>query len=319
MLCAVRAELSSIVCLSLIAGFLSFIPKASACSCAMPGSPAEEYEQSAAVFLGTPFLVKADGEWGNKVYFTVQKFWKNPGQRTVVVYTGSNSALCGYEFSTTGERYLVYARKDAAGNLSTDICGRTVQESNAGEDLAFLKSLESTPGPAPSPVFHDVPLSHPSAAAIAFVHAKEVVKGYPDGTFRPSQTINRAEFAAMIARAIAPAEEIDGCPLTADFSYALSDVPSGSWFEGPVCLLRVKGAIQGYADRTYRPHSTIRLEEAAKIIVTVYGYPTGTGMTWYGPYILALRERDALPAGTAVGQPITRAQMAEILYSLFAG
>lgn len=46
--------------------------------------------------------------------------------------------------------------------------------------------------------FSDVPFNHLNAETIDYVQANGIVSGYPDGTFRPDQTINRAEFVKII-------------------------------------------------------------------------------------------------------------------------
>ncbi|MEK7563157.1 MAG: S-layer homology domain-containing protein, partial [Patescibacteria group bacterium] len=46
--------------------------------------------------------------------------------------------------------------------------------------------------------FSDVSSTHPNAEAIAYVKAEGIVSGYPDGTYRPNQTINRAEFVKFV-------------------------------------------------------------------------------------------------------------------------
>lgn len=48
--------------------------------------------------------------------------------------------------------------------------------------------------------FKDVPNAHWAKAAIADAVRAGIVTGYPDGTFRPSKTITRAEVASMLSR-----------------------------------------------------------------------------------------------------------------------
>jgi len=53
---------------------------------------------------------------------------------------------------------------------------------------------------ATSQVFADVPLSHWAAKYVNLAAKLGIVKGYPDGTFKPSSKVTRAEGLAMIAR-----------------------------------------------------------------------------------------------------------------------
>ena len=50
--------------------------------------------------------------------------------------------------------------------------------------------------------YSDVPSNHWAAEAIKAVAGAGIMSGYPDGTFRPEQTVTRAELAAAIAKYI---------------------------------------------------------------------------------------------------------------------
>ena len=50
--------------------------------------------------------------------------------------------------------------------------------------------------------FKDVPDTHWAAKAIEELSDKGIIKGYEDGTFKPEQSVTRAEVAVMISRAL---------------------------------------------------------------------------------------------------------------------
>lgn len=50
--------------------------------------------------------------------------------------------------------------------------------------------------------FPDIPTNHFAKEAIESIAGAGVIQGYPDGTFRPNQTITRAEFSVLIDRII---------------------------------------------------------------------------------------------------------------------
>ncbi|MGI0082397.1 MAG: hypothetical protein ACREAG_03720 [Nitrosopumilaceae archaeon] len=56
------------------------------------------------------------------VKFDVQRVWKGPIEKTIIVSTAISSASCGYEFQE-GETYLVYAY--GKESLQTGLCTRT--------------------------------------------------------------------------------------------------------------------------------------------------------------------------------------------------
>lgn len=117
--------------------------RAFACSCMMPGPPAEAAAQSEAVFSGTVSEV-APGANGVLVTFDVDNVWKGPSGPQLTLATASDSASCGYSF-VAGEQYLVYANPQD-GQLATGLCSRTAPIANAADDLAALGA-----GQAPNP------------------------------------------------------------------------------------------------------------------------------------------------------------------------
>lgn len=93
-----------------------------------------------------------------------------------------------------------------------------------------------------------------------------IIEGYPDGTLRPNNPINRAE-ALKILLLTANADRI-----LAEFGSSnlppatFPDVPSNSWFAEHVAKGQALGLIEGYPDGTFRPEQPITRAEAAKLI-----------------------------------------------------
>lgn len=120
-----------------------------ACSCAVPASPLEAMEQSAAVFEGTvvsikeKFKIMQSSADPVQATFQVGARWKGEVGEKVTVTTALSGASCGFEF-TKGERYIVYAGgEEAAGEggtakLTVSLCSRTALFSGAEEDLNEL-------------------------------------------------------------------------------------------------------------------------------------------------------------------------------------
>ena len=57
--------------------------------------------------------------------------------KEVTVSTGSDSALCGYNFEV-GQSYLIYAGGVDVKNLQTNICTRTAKFAAAKADVKVL-------------------------------------------------------------------------------------------------------------------------------------------------------------------------------------
>jgi len=93
---------------------------------------------------------------------------------------------------------------------------------------------------------------------------KGYISGYPDGTFKPDNTITRAEFIKIMTSVVGIA------PITTGES-KFSDVASADWFFGYVQAAVEKGLIGGYPDGTFQPNNPITRQEAAKIVVKAGG------------------------------------------------
>ena len=86
-----------------------------------------------------------------------------------------------------------------------------------------------------------------------------VVNGYADGTFRPNNSITRAEFAAIIVRLFMLKSDDD---LTAGFV----DV-QGHWAKNDIAILSEYGIVKGYQNGSFRPNATITREEMITIVM----------------------------------------------------
>jgi S-layer homology domain len=120
----------------------------------------------------------------------------------------------------------------------------------------------------PVPVFTDID-SHWTKACILQLAERNIVKGYPDNTFRPDGTITRAEFAALVFT-VFPDALIVRSPLS------FSDVPEGYWAKAAVEWAYQRGFFSGYPDQTFRPDQPIPRVQAIAVLATALGYPFPT-------------------------------------------
>jgi hypothetical protein len=89
---------------------------------------------------------------GRTITLALEAIWRGDREAELTLTTGRPYSGCGVDFQV-GERYLVYAYINGAGNLMTHRCSRTVQLSYAGEDLALFG-----PGEPPLPA-DDAPIA----------------------------------------------------------------------------------------------------------------------------------------------------------------
>jgi hypothetical protein len=107
--------------------------------------------------------------------------------------------------------------------------------------------------------FTDVENERWSNRAISTLFNADIITGYPDGTFRPSDPITRAEFATIAAKF--DELELGGTSKFTDIS--------GHWAEDYIISSELKGWINGYPDLTFRPEQDITRAEAMTLINNV--------------------------------------------------
>ncbi|CAH0120162.1 hypothetical protein PAE9249_02675 [Paenibacillus sp. CECT 9249] len=94
---------------------------------------------------------------------------------------------------------------------------------------------------------------------------KLVAEGRGGSRFDGDRSITRAEFAALLVRALSL--EPDGAAAT-DFR----DVAAAAWYAEDVSAAAAAGLVNGYADGTFRPDQTITREELAAMTVRALSY-----------------------------------------------
>ena len=87
---------------------------------------------------------------------------------------------------------------------------------------------------------------HWAQPCIEYLLDKNIFSGYPDGTFRPEQSVTRAEFAAIVTRAF---------NLTAKREYQpFADVPNNHWARAVIEQVYRAEWLSGYSNGTFKPN-----------------------------------------------------------------
>lgn len=148
--------------------------------------------------------------------------------------------------------------------------------------------------------YPDVPCNHWACKQIQLLTDEEVLVGYPDGTFKPDESATRAEFTAMVVKAL----HQDKSPLKKTFEF--TDVPYKHWAFNTIQRAINFDLVKNSPDNTFRPEDTITKKEAMDIMVSA----------------LNLDKLGLFRAKKAIGEfqnpdaPITRAEMAFGLYNM---
>ncbi len=140
--------------------------------------------------------------------------------------------------------------------------------------------------------FTDVEAQDPLCPALSYVKEQGIFEGYPDGTFKPNQAINRAETVKVIVEGFDVPQLAD--PAT---NLGFSDVILGEWYMKYLATAQAEGIIEGYPDGTFKPEQTVNYVELIKIFfetADVTLTPAPEGSQWYQKYLDYAQDNDYL-------------------------
>ncbi|GGO09621.1 phosphodiester glycosidase family protein [Saccharibacillus kuerlensis] len=114
--------------------------------------------------------------------------------------------------------------------------------------------------------FGDLPDGHWAERAVKMLSARQLVTGTSSDTFEPGREITRAEFTAMLTRAL----KLEGAA-----SSSFGDVSAGSWYAESVALAQQAGIVQGANGGQFEPDRFVSRSEMAAMLVRAYAYANG--------------------------------------------
>lgn len=91
------------------------------------------------------------------------------------------------------------------------------------------------------------------------------ISGYDDGTFRPKQSITRAEVATIFSKIL-------NLQLDNNSEMIFSDVSDNHWAYSYVNAMYATGIFTGYSDGTFKPSAPITRAEIAQVITNYWTY-----------------------------------------------
>ena len=152
----------------------------------------------------------------------------------------------------------------------------------------------------------------------------KIVRGFPDGTFRPEQAVTRAEFAVMVQTAFPMPPKRPYVPFV--------DVPTNYWAATAIRWAYETGFLSGYPGQVFRPMGQITRTEALASLVGGLGFTTSESVdlaalyqdqgqipTWARNWIAIATANDLVVNYPALNrlrptQPATRAEVAAFIY-----
>jgi len=152
-----------------------------------------------------------------------------------------------------------------------------------------------------------------NAEAITVVNDLGIVTGYEDGTFQPAKAVTRAEFAAMITRALGVPESALAGYTTTTFG----DTAGYGWAVKYLAFCADKGIIVGDGNGNVMPGRTINVNEAMTMVLRAVGFTNNSAQlvgTWPGNYVTLAQDLDLYDDVAAVAT-VDRASAAQIIYN----
>lgn len=147
--------------------------------------------------------------------------------------------------------------------------------------------------------------------SIMFLSARDVVKGYPDGTFWPDRAITRAEMVKIIFEAAQVDLEEVG-------THCFRDV-ADERYTPYICYAKQEKIIQGYGDGTFKPEQSVTFAEWLKIALNTFDHSIreGDGHRRYVPFVEFAHNNNLFSKYAFFpDQLMTRGQMSYLVHQL---
>ena len=119
-------------------------------------------------------------------------------------------------------------------------------------------SAEGAGGIIPGVQFTDMDAYSWAKNAVQALKAKGIISGYEDMTFKPGNSVTRAEFITMMVKAYMPASKVGNTKF--------SDVSAGAWFFESVMTALENGIIKGVTENKFMPNNQIKRQDMAVIL-----------------------------------------------------
>ncbi len=162
--------------------------------------------------------------------------------------------------------------------------------------------------------YTDVTAGTKVAEAVSILSNLGIFTGFEDGTFKPNDTVTRAQMAAIICRTLGYEDQANASTGTTNFY----DVPASHWASGYVNVAQSLQIVNGYGNGAFGPEDQVTYEQAIKMIVVALGYELDaqTKGGWSTGYLaVASREGISKGANGVVGSPAARGTIAVLVYN----
>ncbi len=183
--------------------------------------------------------------------------------------------------------------------------------------ISFILIVLMTASMVVSAGFSDVKSSSQYYDAIVSLSEKGVITGFEDGSFRPNDSVTRAQMAAMIIRA---------ADLQTSYEQSIyNDVRNDHWARGYIMAATNAGIINGMGNGIFDPEGKVTYSQAIKMVVCMIGeesaaasnggWPNGYTSVAYSKGIIDSDLRYEIMYGSKGSEAADRKNVALIIYN----
>ncbi|OUL33454.1 fasciclin domain-containing protein [Nostoc sp. 106C] len=157
----------------------------------------------------------------------------------------------------------------ALGVLAATLTPIVISIPASAQDTTPAPGTTTTPGTTPGTTSNlsDVGSNYWASPFITALAQRNVIAGFPDGTFKPDQPVTRAQFAAMIQKAF------NQNTVRQLASGGFSDVPANYWAADAIRVAYETGFMSGYPGNRFLPNEQIPKVQA------IVALSSGLGLT----------------------------------------
>lgn len=184
-----------------------------------------------------------------------------------------------------------------------------------------MKSSKTILEGSKNTLFADISDLHPNFQAIKFLKEEGVIQGYPDGSFKPTNSVSRVEVIKFIL------EGIDSELRTAK-SLSFSDTDINQWYADYLYTAKLLGIVDGYPDGSFKPTASVNRVEFLKMLIegmnvdidpndNITGFADVNRNQWFAPYVKFAKDKNLIDIGSSYfnpGKEMQRDEVAEAIY-----
>ena len=162
--------------------------------------------------------------------------------------------------------------------------------------------------------YSDVEAGTVVSEAVDILSGLNILTGFEDGTFKPAETVTRAQMAAIICRMLGYEDQAQ----SSMGSTVFNDVAADHWASGYINVAQAQQIINGYGDGNYGPEDKVTYEQAVKMIVSALGYDLAAqAKGGYPTGYLAIASAEGITknANGKVGDAAVRGTIAVLVYN----